>query len=240
MMSQQISQLAEPPAMLTLTASEVTRTIPTFSMMLAISDQAMRYATLDLVALSVTRQKEVEMFKRAGEAVLAMLNGDADNGQGALPQVTAQSFDSTIVNAGELSQKAWIKWLYSDILTRRIDWVIVDSIDTALAVENRTGKPVVTSDDPNSPRIDTVFNLAYPNIATDVQMFIAPVEWSLPANTIIGIQSNSAIAKLVNSSADYEAAERWALRRGEAMRFDFGEQYYRLWDDAFSVLSLTV
>ncbi len=235
-----ISQLTEPSNMMVLTASDVTKQIPTFSMGLAISDEAMQYATIDLVALSLMRQKEVEMFMLAGEAVLDMLNGDADNGQSALAVVKADTFDSTISTAGTLTQKAWILWLYNNILQRKIDWVIVDSITTALAVEGRTGKPVATGDDPNSPRIDTLFNVAYPSIAANVKMFIAPSEWSMPANTIMGIQSNSAIAKLVNSSAEYEATERWALRKGEAMRFDFGQQYYRLYDSAFSVLSLTL
>ena len=169
-----------------------------------------------------------------------MLNGDADNGQSALSVVKADTFDSTITAAGTLSHKAWILWLYNAIETLHIDWVIVDSIDTALAIENRSSKPVIVGDDPNSPRIDTLFSIAYPSLASKVQMFIAPKSWSLPANTIHGIQSNSAIAKLINSSAEYSSTERWALRRGEALRFDFGQQYYRLFDDAHSVLSLTL
>jgi len=238
--SQQIAQLAEPANMMVMTASDITRQIPTFSVGLKISDQAMQYATIDLVALSLARQKEIEMFALAGEAVLAMLNGDDDNGQSALSVTKADVYDSAVgADAGDLTQKAWILWLYEAIETRHIDWVVVDSIDTAIAVEAREGKPVVTSDDPNSPRIDTLFNIAYPSIASSVQMFIAPKSWSLPAWTVMGIQSNSAIAKLINSQADYEASERFAMRRGEAMRFDFGQQYYRLFDDAFSVLNLT-
>lgn len=240
MRSQQITQLSEPANMMVITASENTRTIPTFSVGLAVSDEAMKYATIDLVALSLARQKEVEAFGIAGEAMLAMINGDSDNGQGALTPVTAASFDSSIVAAGDITHEAWIKWLYSALLTRRIDYVIVDSISTALAIEGRTGKPTNQNDDPNSPRIDTLFNLAYPNLAESVKMFIAPEEWSLPLNSVIGIQSNSAIAKLVNSNATYQSSERWALRKGEALRFDFGSFYYRLFDDAFSYLSLTV
>lgn len=238
--SQQIAQLSEPANMMTITASDVTKKIPTFSLGLSISDEAMQYATLDMVSLALVRQKEVEMFLLAGEAMMDMLNGDADNGQSALSSVTAASFDATVTSAGELSHKAWIYWLYSDILQRRIDWVLVDSIATAMAIENRSGKPTADKDDPNSPRIDTLFNVAYPQISANVKMFIAPTEWSMPANTIMGIQSNSAIAKLVNSRAEYEATVRWALRKGEAMRFDFGQQYYRLYDDAFSVMTLTV
>ena len=237
--AQQISQLSEPANTMLITASEVTRTIPTFSVGLSISDEAMKYATIDMVALALARQKEVEMFALAGEAVMAMLNGDSDTGQSALPVVNADTFDTTIAADGVLTDLAWLKWLYSSMLTRRIDWVIVDSLATALAVQNRTGKNTVQTDDPNSPRIETLFSVAYPQIAASVKMFIAPAEWAMTANTLIGIQSNSAIAKLVNSSASYQASERWAMRKGEGMRFDFGQSYYRLFDSAFSVMSLT-
>ena len=238
--AQQISQLSEPANMMTITASTTTKQIPTFSMGLAISDQAMQYATIDLVALAVTRQKEIEMFALAGEAMVDMISGDADNGQSALAVVKADVFDSAVgANAGDLTQKAYIKWLYAAIETRQIDWIIVNSIDTALSIEGRTNKPVITGDDPNSPRIDTLFNMAYPRLAQSVKMFVAPSSWSLPAWYCVGIQSDSAIAKLVNSQADYDSSERWALRRGEGFRMDFGQQYYRLWDDAFSIMELT-
>ena len=120
--AQQISQLSEPANTMLITASEVTRTIPTFSVGLSISDEAMKYATIDMVALTLARQKEVEMFALAGEAVMAMLNGDSDTGQSALPVVNADTFDTTIAADGVLTDLAWLKWLYSSMLTRRIDW----------------------------------------------------------------------------------------------------------------------
>ena len=237
--AQRIAQLAEPQNMMLITASETTRQIPTFSIGLLVSDEVRKYTTLPLVALSLQRQLEIEFYSLAGEAMLAMLNGDLDNGQSALSTVKANTFDSSITNAGELTHKAWVKWLYSDLQKRRIDWVVCD-LDAALAIENRTGKPVITGDDPNSPRIDTLFNIAYPNLIKNVRMYIVPDDWGWPANTIMGLQSNVAIAKLINMEAEYQATERFALRRGDGLRFDFGEMYYRLFDDAFSVLSLTV
>jgi len=236
--SNQISQLTLPASMMTITASDRTRTIPTFSLGMAISDEALAYTSLDLVGMAITRQKEIELFLRAGESVLDMINGDVDNGQSALTPVQASDYDVTIVANGVITQKAWIAWLYSAMLTRRIDYVIVDSIATATAIENRSGKPTLFSDNPQSPRIDTVAQLYYPNLAADVKIFVAPSEWSLPANSVLGIQSNSAIAKLVNSAATYQSAERWALRKGEAVRFDFSEVYYRLFTSAFSYLTL--
>lgn len=236
--SQITSQLALPPAMMTITASDITRKIPTYSLGLQVSDEALAATTLDLVGLALTRQSEVERYALIGEALLAMLQGDSDNGDSALSQTKADTLDSTIVANGVLTQTAWVKWLYTNIQTRRINWIFCD-IDAALAIENRTGKPVVTGDDPNSPRIDTLFNIAHPMLVAGVMMYIVPPDFSWPANTIMGIDSRYAIAKLTNSQAEYSAVERFALRKGSGIRFDFGNMWYRLYDDAFSVLSLT-
>ena len=236
--SQVISQLTRPTAMLSITASEVSKKIATKSLGLEVSDEATQSTTLDLVGLALRRQMEVEGYAMAMEALVAMLSGDTDNGQSALSQTKANTLDATIVANGVLTQTAWVKWLYTDLATRRIDWVFTD-LAGALAIENRTGKPNISTDDPNSPRIDALFNLAFPQLVKNVQMFIVPADWGWPANTIMGIQQSSAIHKYVNSAAQYAAMERFALRKGQGLRFDFGSLYVRLFDDAFSVLSLT-
>jgi len=43
-----------------------------------------------------------------------------------------------------------------------------------------------------------------------------------------------------SSSADYSAVEEFVLRKSTALRFDMGYQYYRQFDEAFEVLSLTI
>jgi hypothetical protein len=236
--AQVTSQLARPPAMLSITTSDVTQKIPTKSLGILVSDEALQSTTLDLVGLALQRQMEVEGYSLAAEALIDMLSGDVDNGQSALAQTKANTLDTAIVAAGALTQTAWIKWLYTNLQSRRIDWVFTD-IAGAMAIENRTGKPNISGDDPNSPRIDTIFNIAFPQLVKNVQMFIVPSDWGWTANTIMGIQSNSAIHKYVNSSASYSAMERFALQKGQGLRFDFGSLYARLFDDAFSVLSLT-
>ncbi len=237
--SQVTSQLARPPAMLSITASDVTKKIPTKSIGILVSDEAMQSTTLDLVGLALRRQMEVEGYATAAEALVDMLSGDVDNGQSALAQTKANTLDTTIVANGALTQTAWVTWLYTNLHQRRIDWVFTD-LAGALAIENRTGKPNISTDDPNSPRIDTLFNVAYPQLVKNVQMFIVPADWGWTANTIMGIQRDSAIHKFVNSSASYSAMERFALQKGSGLRFDFGTMYERMFDDAFSVLSLTV
>ena len=234
---QGIAQLALPAAMLTITVADVSRRIPTVALGMEISDEAQRATTLDLVSLAVGRQAAVERAEQVDTYIAAFLNGDVDVGQSALSQVTAQTLDSTNDAAGELSHLAWIKFLYRNFQSRTIDWVICD-LAAAMAIEGRTGKPVITTDDPNSPRIDALSRIVNPGWQ-DVKIFLVK-DGVIPANTIMGLDSRYAIRRIRNAEAQYQAVEQFVLRRGTALRFDFGEIAYRMYDDAFDVLSLTV
>lgn len=235
--SKVISQLSEPNVMLGITVSDVARKIPTFSIGLQISDEALAATSLDFVSMALARQAEVERAARVDEYISAFLNGDVDNNTAALSSVTATSLDSTIASAaGVLSHKAWIKWLRVNFRKRHIDWVICD-LNAALAIENRTGRPVITNDDPNSPRINATAQVSNP-AWQNVQIFLVE-DGVVPANTIIGLDSRYAIRRVRNSQADYAAVEQFVLRKAQAMRYDFGEIAYRMFDEAWTVLTLT-
>jgi hypothetical protein len=181
----------------------------------------------------------VERNERANEHLLAMLNGDADVGQGSLASLSkvknADTFDSTIAANGALTQTALIKWLYTNSRKRRITHVVTD-IDGALAIENRTGKPTVQTDNPTSPRINaeaSVINTTF----GDFKVFITD-DTNWPANTIMGIDARYAIQRVTSTNASYEAQEQFVLTRSSAMRFDYGTLSRRLYNDAFDVLAL--
>lgn len=232
-----IGQLSEPSVMMSITVGDVARKIPTFSLGMQISTEALQASTLDFVTLALARQAEVERAARVDEYIQAFLNGDVDMGSAALASVTATSLDSTIANtAGLLTHRAWIRFLRANFRKRNIDFVLCD-LATALSIENRTGRPTITNDDPNSPRINAtaeVMNPAWQN----VQIFLLE-DGTIPTNTIIGLDSRYAIRRVRNTQADYAAVEEFILRKAQAMRYDFGEVAYRMFDEAFTVLTLT-
>lgn len=242
-----IAQLAEPATMLHITTSSTSRTIPALALGLLISDQAKAATTLDLVSLAVSRQIAQERATRAGEYIGQFLNGDLDMGSGTLTAAGvrnyAAQFDASIVAAGVLTHKAWMNWLFKNSRKRMIDWVITD-LAGALAIENRTGKPTISNDNPNSPRIDTIVSVGNPTWKSEVKVFIlddetaAAISW--PAGTIVGLDSRYAIHRVASSTIAYQAVEQFVMRRAEALRFDFGEIAYRLYDDAFAQLDLTL
>lgn len=241
--SQGIAQLALPNSMLTITASQVSRAIPTRSLGLEVSDQALRATTLDLVTLALARQRAVERNERSYEYILSLLNGDPDISMAALSTISgkikkAKDFDSTIAANGVLTQTAWVNFLYNNASRRTINFVITD-IAGALAIENRTGKPTVNTDNPTSPRINTEMIVANPMWPTNVRVFIMPPDSGWPANTILGLDARYGVHRVTSSSATYEAIEQFVLKRSTAMRFDTGEVVERLFDDAFDVMTLT-
>lgn len=234
---QPIAQGATPHTMLSIKASDVTRKIPVFSLGMEITREAMQASSLDLVTLALARQAEIEQAKIVDEAINTMYAGDADAGIAALSATKAVSLDATISTAGSLTHKAWIKWLRTNWRKRHIDWVFCD-LNAAMAIEARTGKPVVTVDDPTSNRIDALAPVQNP-AWQGVKIFLLE-DGVLPANTIMGIDSRYAIWKAQSSIADYSAVEEFVLRKVMALRFDMGFQYYRQFDEAFSVLTLTL
>ena len=154
---QATAQLARPINMLLLTVSDRSQNINTVAQGVEWSEQLESSVGLDVVALSVARQVAVERDERANQNILSLLNGDEDLNMKPLAQVNpyhkVSDFDAT-ATTGELTQLAWVKWLYQGRSFRSIDWIITD-IDGALAIENRKGKPLVTGDDGTAPRINT-------------------------------------------------------------------------------------
>lgn len=238
--SQGIAQLAAPASMLTITSSDVAYRIPTFSLGMEISDQALKASTLDIVALSLARQAAVQRNERAQNYMLALFNGDIDNNDSTLAALglvdTSASFDA-VATGGVFTQRAWMKYLMKNGTKRTLTHIVTD-IDAAMKIEGRTGKPTIFGDNPNSPRIDTQFELMNPTWAVNPKIFLTQdANW--PANTLMGIDKTAAIRRVRNLTADYQAIEALVMRRSQTMRFDFGEHVNRLFTDAYGCMTLS-
>ncbi len=240
--SKPVAQLSEPTSLVSITVSDKSQRITGTSIGMEISDQAVKATSLDLVTLAMTRQGEVELAERHDGYITSFLNGDIDLGTAALASMpgkvrTATSFDPVIGNTpGVLTQLAWVKFLFNNNKRRTIDYVITD-IDGALAIENRIGRPTINSDNGTSRRIDTLENVVNPMWPDEVKVFITTDE-NWPAGTIMGFDSRYAIHRVTSTSLAYQAAEAYAIRRSTKLRVDVGQIAYRLFDDAWDVLTL--
>lgn len=238
-----IAQLSEPASMLTLTSSDKSWKITGSSIGMEVSDEAAAAVNLDIVQLSMARQAEVEELERVEQQMLAFLNGDTDLDMPALSSVTGAvknaktDFDSSLT-VGTLSQKAWVNWLFYGSRVRRIDTVITN-LAGALAIEGRAGRPVVTGDNATSKRIDTLESVVNPSWPDQVDVVISQ-DPNWPANTIVGFDSRYGYHVVNSTTLAYSAMEQFAIRRSTKYRVDTGSISYRLFDDAWQVLTLTV
>lgn len=237
-----IAQLSEPASMLTLTSSDKSWKITGSSIGMEVSDEAAAAVNLDIVQLSMARQAEVEELERVEQQMLAFLNGDTDLDMPALSSVTGAvknaktDFDSSLT-VGTLSQKAWVNWLFYGSRVRRIDTVITN-LAGALAIEGRAGRPVVTGDNATSKRIDTLESVVNPSWPDQVDVVISQ-DPNWPANTIVGFDSRYGYHVVNSTTLAYSAMEQFAIRRSTKYRVDTGSISYRLFDDAWQVLTLT-
>ena len=235
--SKAIAQLSEPASMLSITASDKSWRITGTSIGMEVSDQALN-TSLDLVTLAMTRQAEVEMQEKIEGYMLAFLNGDTDLDMGALSTVpgaisTAVSLDAAATTG--ITQKSWVKWLFNNSRKRKITHVICD-LDSALAIEGRTNRPTVQGDNATSKRIDTLESIINPMWPDQVQVLIT-MDPSFPAKTILGFDSTYGYHVVNSTVLNYSAAEAYALRRSTKYRVDTGMIAYRLFDEAWSVLT---
>ena len=236
--SSRTSQMAEPNLMMTLTASDKQGYVPAYSLGLQISDEAAKSQTIDFVALSLSRQAQLEAADRLDEIMKAMVEGDTDAGFSALTPVDASTLDSA-ATGGTITHKAWLKWLALNRRKMTIDYVWM-TLDTFLKLEARTDKPLKETDSTDMPfkeRPDIIPSLLNLSIGP-VKVMI--VESSVVADdTIVGLDSRYAIRKITNSEAEYRAAEQLVMRKASQMRWDWGYTAHRLYDDAWSVLDFS-
>lgn len=239
-----ISQNTAPNIMLSLTASDISRRIPVSSIGMEISFEALASNSLDFVALTMARFMKMANYNEWVDQIGKLLSGDPDAtvsamsaGTSALPSVTAQSFDSTITTAGSLTQKAWLKFLYANSMSMTKTHMICD-FDTLYAIDNRANRPTVVQNNAMD-RLDVPFRVSYPAFNTSVDIVCMPVG-TFPANTIMAIDKDYAIAKINSSIADYQAVEDMVIKKSRLIRSDRGFIVYRMFDAAINVMTLTV
>ena len=234
------AQLTEPTSVTLIKAADRGVKIPSTAFQVLVANEVLDYATISLVEKTIRKKKEQAEFARMGDDLLAVINGNPDQAyaQTGLPAVTAKSFDPAIVTAGTITHKAWMAYLNASA-NRYIDHVIVDSMETAMAIDTRAGRPTVMNDNSKN-RIDTNIQLVFPDIQGNLPMFVAPSEWNLPANTVIGFEKEYGLIEYQNVTADYEAVEQFIMKRAQGFIVESGSMVTRLFDEAFSVMTLTV
>lgn len=230
-----IGQLATPVIVGQLKVSEKAYKIPTYSYGLEVSDEAVQALTIDHVATYLRRLKQEMDYARMCNQLNALLNGDVDMDMTPVKVKPVTLFDSAAGN-GKLTHKAYVKWLRSARRSCRVDYVICDE-ETYFSIIKREGRPTILT----APVVDVEqlaqaarpfkFHLYEPEI------FIVD-DGIVPTGHLYGLDSSGAIARVTNSSANYEATVDLVMRKGQQMRFDYGAVVYRHSERAWNAMSL--
>lgn len=228
--SGRIAQLAEPETMISITTGEKSYRIPTNSIGLTISDEAQEAATIDLVRIVMEAQGRGERIARISEQLKAMVMGDEDLDMEALPQVTAKSFDSTLI-AGQISKRAYIKWLKHNGYNANLSRVLTN-IDDALDLDEAL---LPTKVGPDASKIVSPYGGIDLGIPTP--KFMTFDQTLFGAGVFVGLDPRYAIQRFVNVNANYEAIEKYVMRKATSFRVDYGEMSTRLYDEAWSVMN---
>ncbi len=232
--SQRIAQLAEPTTMVTITTGQKSYAIDTHSVGLLVSDQAREATTVDLVRIVMEAQARGQRIRNVEAQLKAMVLGDVDRDMTALAQVQAKDFDSAITTANTITKKAYLKWLRHNGYNANLTRVLTGMDEAILLDEQLTG---YTGGNDNSkivtPYAGVDFGIPTPEFTTfDSTLFGAGV--------FVGLDPRYAIQRFVNVSASYEAIEEYVMRRATGFRVDYGEMATRLYDEAWSVMNLSV
>lgn len=231
--SRRIAQLAEPATMINITTGQKSFRIPTNSIGLLISDEAMEATTIDLVRVVMEAQARGDKIARVGEMLRSMVLGDVDQDMAPLPVTPIGTFDSSITGDGVITKKAYIKWLYSKHNRFNLNKVLGD-IDNAFLLDEAltptVGGPSGSKIDPRWGGLNIA--LAQPDyVPFDTDVF--------GANLLVAMDTRYAVQRFINVSAAYDAIEEYVMRKATGFRVDYGEMATRLNDDAWSVVSLT-
>ena len=233
-----IAQNSLPRNLVSITASQSSRTVPVEAFGLQIADQATQLASIQLVSIILRKQMEGARLRMLWRDLAALVAGNVDAGETALTPVGVDTFDSS-AGSGKLTQKAMLKILYQPDRIHQYDAVLC-TMDDYMAIQNREGRPLMF--DPNTTgnvgnagtygldvTISSPANFAQLGVPL---VFIVP-DGLWAANQMLFLDTRYALRRVTNALASYAASEQLVLQRSSFLRFDIGQIIHRLYSDAF-------
>lgn len=240
--SRSIAQNTMPRNLVSITASQSTKTIANQSVGLQIAEQALQYSSLDLVGIVLKRQMEGQKLRMLWNDLAKVVSGNIDAGESALTPISFSDYDSS-ASSGEFTNRGWIKALYQPDRIHNYD-CLVCTIDDYLAILNRTGRPLMfdpntTGNTGNAGNYGIDVNISAPaNFAQLSVPFVFIVPSGLWADQqVLLMDSRYALRRVTNTLAAFSGAQDMILQRSVFYRVDWGFIIHRMgFDDAFRLI----
>ena len=235
-----IGQNQLPTNMVSITASQSSKALGAISIGLQMSEQAMRDATIDMVAIIVREQAMGQRMRHLWRDLNAIVVGNADAGESAITPTDFTDYDAN-AGAGEITHTGYLHMLWDP--TRVYSWnMMFGPLAGYLAIERRTGRPLMF--DPNTTgNVGNAGNYGLNpgnpqlvNFTTANPRYLVVPDGVVPANQIVLLDTRYALARVTNVAANYAATEQQILSRSTYWRWDMSEFVYRFREDAIKVI----
>ncbi len=237
-----IAQGALPQNMVSITASQSSKALGTVSIGLSLTDQAMRDATLDLVAIIVKEQALGQRMRMLWRDLNRVITGSLDAGETALTPVDFKAVYDSTAAANTITHNGYLKSLWDPSRIYSYSHMF-GTLESYMAIEQRVGRPLAF--DPATASYNTGnagsygLNPGNPrliNFTTANPSFLIVPDGVVPAYQYVMLDSRYSLARVTNVAASYSAVEQQVLQRQSFFRFDLSEFVYRLRADAIQVV----
>jgi len=236
-----IAQNSLPSQMVSITASQTSKALGAVSLGLQISDQALRSASFPLVATIVQSQARGARIRTLFRALNDVIVGNKDAGESALQSTSFKTAFDTSAAANTITHAGYLRMLWNPERTYAWDYLI-GRLDAYMAIENRTGRPLVydASGTPNRGNEGTYgINPGNPqliNFAAQAPRFLAVPEGVIPGSQILALDSRDALMRVTNVAANFAETERQVMQRTNFWRWDFSEIIVRFREEALALI----
>lgn len=238
-----IAQNALPRNMVSITASQVSRSISPTSVGLQVSEQAQQLSTIDMVSIILRQQFEGARYRQLWADVSNIINGNIDAGEVALTPVGFKATYDGSAAVDTITHKGWMKCLYDPERKIRIDSIIC-TMDDYLAIQNRVGRPLmfdpatsgVNVGNAGTYGLDVTMSMPGNMAAIAVPKVMLIPTGILGAQQILMFDSRYALRRVTSTSASYAASQDMVLQRSTHWRWDVAEMTHRFMYDSIRLL----
>lgn len=223
------------------TWSEGANAVVKHGVRLDFSYEFLRRASIELVGTLVQRIAQRDSIYNFYDAVTFLLNGDGTSQNPAATAVQANTLDTTITANGQITYKAWLKWLASfDPYNVNVVIGDLDSIIACMLMERPSVDTLALLNAFKSGSIDASAVIYegskyFPN----VEFVVVPTS-VIGANTLLGVDTSAAAERIVEVGSDLTETQRFITNQTETMVMSIADNVSKIWPDACKVLSLTV
>jgi hypothetical protein len=235
------SENAMPVNMVSISASQKSYAMSSWSIGLQISEKAQRDASIDLVSIILREQAEGQRRRQLWRDLNRVVIGNIDSGEKSLTPVDFKCTYDTTAAANTLTQKGWLGVLSDPDRIWEYDMILGD-LQAYMDIQNRVGRPIATDPTATSAGLNTgnagtyglnVADIEMINFRTMAPKFLRVPDGLVTTRTMCLFDTRYALRRVVATSAPFSAVQDMVMQRTTQMRFDGASFVNRLREEAF-------